>query len=162
MREQVFQKAIAMLAARPRSEGQLREKLLARTGFEASEVEECIARLKELGYLDDRRFAQNYAAYRSNNRPVGRLRLARELAAKKVGRDAIRAALDCVSDAAAEEALIDRAIRKRVRTKGRPASPAESKRLFDHLARLGFEHDLIVRKIRVLRLVDLETDSDDL
>src|ERR1700687_2232535 len=106
-----------MLAARPRSERQLRDKLLARPGFSPLEVDECIGRLKELGYLDDRRFAEDYASYRIANRPIGRSRLARELAARKVYRDAIQGALDTVVDDEGQEALLDRAIEKRIRTR---------------------------------------------
>jgi hypothetical protein len=47
--------------------------------------------------------------------------------------------------------LIDRAIARRLRTHGRPTDRAAAKRLFDHLARLGFEYDLIVRKLNGLK-----------
>ena len=56
-----------------------------------------------------------------------------------------------------EEQLIQRAIERRVRSKGLPVSPADRKKLFDYLVRLGFEYDLILKKIRTLPAA---TDSD--
>jgi len=51
----------------------------------------------------------------------------------------------------AEESLLDQAIERRIRTHGRPGDRAAAKRMFDHLARLGFEYDLISRKLREVK-----------
>ena len=150
-RERLFQRALKVLAARPRSEGQLRDRLIAVPGVDPASVEDCILRLKEMGFLDDRRYAESYAAYRSSSKPMGRSRLIRELSAKKVQASTIREALDSVLRAGDEEMLIDRAIEKRIRTRGRPSDQAGTKRMFDHLARLGFNYELIIRKIQALR-----------
>lgn len=114
-------------------------------------IEDCIRRLKEMGYVNDDTFAHNYASSRVRTKPVGRARLARELAMKKVAPNRISEALDVVFGEVAEETLIDQAIERRIRTRGRPCDRAASKRMFDHLARLGFEYDLIIRKLRALR-----------
>ena len=107
--------------------------------------------MKEMGYVDDARFAESYASHRISVRPVGRARLARELTMKKIERKTIDRALDMVFVDTAEDDLIDRAIQKRIRTHGRPADRGDNKRMFDHLARLGFEFDLIIRKLNALR-----------
>ena len=114
-------------------------------------VDDCISRLKEMDYVNDDKFAESYASHRLSVRPVGRARLARELALKKLDRTTIKRALDRVFDDSDEEELIDRAIQKRIRTHGRPADRSQAKRMFDHLARLGFEFDLIARKLDALR-----------
>jgi regulatory protein len=116
--------ALRILASRACSEGQLREKLIVKRGAEPSLVEDCIKRLKELGYIDDDRFARSYAACRVSLKPLGRARLARELAVKKVSQNGIDRALDVVFGEVPEEALIDRAIDKRLRTRGNPADRA--------------------------------------
>jgi regulatory protein len=143
--------ALTILATRSCSEGQLRDRLSSRGWAEAGLVEDCIRRLKELGYVNDALFALSYANYRVSSKPLGRARLARELALKKVPRAKVDEALDLVFAEAPEETLIDRAIAKRMRTHGRPADRAAAKRMFDHLARLGFEYDLIVKKLSSLR-----------
>jgi SOS response regulatory protein OraA/RecX len=107
--------------------------------------------LKELGYINDQTFAQNYASHRVTVKPVGRTRVARELATKKVPRQLIDAALEKAYEEVSEEELIDRAIAKRIRTHGRPVDRAGEKRMFDYLVRQGFEYDLIIRRLRGLK-----------
>ncbi len=143
--------ALNMLAARSCSEGQLRDRLKAKGWAEPGLVEDCIKRLKELGYVNDDSFARSYASYRVGSKPLGRARLSRELAARKVSRNSIDGALDLVFGEVAEETLIERAIERRIRSHGRPSDRAAAKRMFNHLARLGFEYDLIVRKLSGLR-----------
>jgi SOS response regulatory protein OraA/RecX len=58
-----------------------------------------------------------------------------------------------------EESLIDRAIQKRIRTHGRPTDRGSAKRMFDHLARLGFGYDLIIKKLRALK-AEIEEDDE--
>jgi regulatory protein len=142
--------ALTILAARSCSENQLRDRLNSKGWVEADLVEDCIKRLKELGYVNDDSFAQGYANYRVRSKPLGRARVARELASRKVSRTTIEGALDLVFGEVGEETQIDRAIARRLRTHGRPADRAAAKRMFDHLARLGFEYDLILRKLRGL------------
>lgn len=111
-------------------------------------VEECIARLKELGYINDRSFAENYATHRLQMRPQGRSRVRQELSRKEVSRETIDEALNAVFEETSEESLIDRAIEKHVRIHGRPQTPQQSKKLFSHLVRRGFDYGLIIRKLR--------------
>src|SRR5713101_3505038 len=77
-RERLFQRAGKLLAARPRSVEELRERLLEGRGATKAAVEAVIERLREYGYLDDARFAQNYASLRVQQRPIGRQRLQRD------------------------------------------------------------------------------------
>jgi regulatory protein len=160
-RQKVFARAIKLLTARSRSEAHLREQLLEKPWAKPEIVNECIARLKEVGLVDDNQFAIAYANSRTSARPIGRLRLARELRGKKVAPGAIKRALDSVFEQTSEEVLIDRAIEKRIRTHGRPADRRGAKRMFDHLARLGFEHDLIVRKLRALKVSWVDEDDPE-
>ena len=150
MREKVAAAAFRILAGRPQSERQLRDRLLSKPWVAPEAVEHCITRLKEMGYLNDAQFAQNYASSRVGLKAIGRARVARELAGKKVSQATIEEALGSVFDEAGEESVIDRAIQKRIRTHGRPSDRASAKRMFDHLARLGFEFSLIIRKLQAL------------
>ncbi len=143
--------ALKILAGRSCSEGELRDKLTAKGWADAGVIEHCIERLKDLNYVNDDLFAHSYARYRVSLKPLGRARLARELAARKVSRKTIDEALDLIFGEVAEETLIDRAIKRRIRTHGRPADRAAAKRMFDHLGRLGFEYDLISQKLRAMK-----------
>lgn len=156
-RERIFQRAAKLLAAKQRSVEELRERLLATRGATTAIVEEVITRLREYGYLDDAKFAQSYASLRLRERPIGRRRLERDLSLKKVDKQTTSAALDEVFEATPEEDLIERAIAKRVRLRGKPKSREEAKKLFDHLLRLGFGFELVSERVRGL----LKNDPDE-
>lgn len=160
-REKTIQRAVKLLAAKPRSVAELRERLLEKAWTNEEAVEHALAKLKEYGYLDDERYAFGFASYRVRQKPVGRQRLARDLQFKKVGRETADAALDLVYQETPEEGLIDRAIEKRTRLRGRPSTRQETKSLFDHLLRLGFSYDLVIRKVRAASASNLEEDADE-
>ena len=139
-----------MLAAKQRSVEELRERLLAGRGATPELVETVIERLREYGYLDDERFAQSYASLRIQQRPIGRQRLQRDLRLKKIDKQTVDDALDQVFEQTPEADLIDRAIAKRVRLRGRPETREEARKLFDHLLRQGFAFELVSEKVRAL------------
>ena len=156
LRRRIFDRAVKLLAAKPRSVAELRERLLQKKGIDAEIVETVIAQLQEYGYLDDERFAFSYASYKVKQRPVGRRRLERDLKFKKIDSSVANEALEMVFAETSEERLIDQAIAKRLRIRGKPKNRAEAKSLFDHLLRQGFEFDLVSEKIR-----SLTTDDTD-
>ncbi len=157
-RHHTFQRAIKLLAARSRSVAELRELLLQTRGATVKVVDEVLARLREYGYLDDERFAFGYASLKLRQRPLGRQRLKRDLAMKKVDKGVIDEALDLVFAEVSEEAQIDRAIEKRTRFRGRPKNRLQAKSLFDHLMRQGFPYELVADKVRAASKTDLDDD----
>ena len=156
-REKVFNAALRLLSARPRSETQLREKLLAKSWLDASLIDVCVARLKELGYINDRDYALQYARARVGARSIGRSRLARELAEKKVSRDLIEEALDTVFAEVTEADLLAQAVAKHVRIHGKPEDPKGAKKLMSHLLRRGFAYDRVAKTLRSIRF-DVEDE----
>ena len=150
IRRQTFERAVKLLAAKPRSIAELRERLLRRKNVNEEVVETVISRLREYGYLNDERFAFSYASYKVKQKPVGRRRLERDLKLKKVENSVANEALEMVYAETPEEQLIDEAIAKRLRTRGKPKNRAETKSLFDHLLRRGFEFELVSEKVRSL------------
>lgn len=147
-RARTLQRAVKLLAAKPRSVEELRERLLEKEWADEAAADYALAKLKEYGYLDDERFAFGFASYRVKQKPLGRQRLARDLKSRKVSKETADAALELVYQETPEEELITRAIEKRVRLRGRPATRQETKSLYEHLLRLGFSYDLIIRKVR--------------
>src|SRR5216684_2976833 len=155
-RERVFQRAGKLLAAKPRSVEELRERLLAGGGATKAAVEAVIERLREYGYLDDAKFAHSFASLRVQQRPIGRQRLQRDLWLKKIDKQTADAALDQVFEATPEGDLIDRAIAKRVRLRGKPKTRADAKKLFDHLLRQGFAFELVSERVRTISKSDID------
>jgi regulatory protein len=160
-RERTLQRAVKLLATKPRSVAELRERLLEKQWTDEAAADYALAKLKEYGYLDDERFAFGFASYRVRQKPVGRQRLARDLQTKKVSKETAEAALELVYQETPEEELISRAIEKRVRLRGRPATRQETKSLYDHLLRLGFSYDLIIRKVREASAAPADVDEED-
>ena len=149
-RKKTFERAVKLLSARPRSIAELREKLSQGRYAKKSVIDEVISRLREYGYLDDERFALSYASLKVKQRPVGRRRLAQDLKLKKVDGAVADEALEQVYSETSEDQLIDLAIEKRLRSRGRPKNRQEAKSLFDHLLRQGFAFDLVSDRVRAL------------
>jgi len=148
LRRRTFQRAIKLLAAKPRSVEELRERLRRGKGANEDVVETVIARLREYGYLNDEQLALSYASFKVKQKPVGRRRLERDLKLKKISSAVANDALEVVYAETSEEQLIEQAIAKRLRIRGRPKNRAEAKSLFDHLLRQGFAFDLIRQKMQ--------------
>jgi regulatory protein len=155
-RKRTFDRAIKLISAKSRSVAELRERLLLSKTATKADVEAVIARLKEYGYLDDERFAFSYASLKVKQRPIGRRRLERDLKFKKVEVAIADEALELVYAETSEAELIDRAIEKRVRLRGRPQNRLEAKSLFDHLLRQGFPFELVSEKVRAISKADLD------
>lgn len=160
-RERTFARAVKLLAAKPRSVAELRERLLEKQWTNEAVVEAVILKLGEYGYLNDERFAYGYASYKVRQKPVGRQRLQRDLHMKKVDRETADEAIKQVFAETPEEELLDRAIEKRTRLRGQPRTRAEVKSLYDHLLRAGFSYELVARKVRAASDANLDEDESD-
>ena len=159
-RTRTLQRAVKLLAAKPRSVAELRDRLLEKEWTNDEAVDYAIAKLSEYGYVDDEQFALGYASARIRQKPVGRSRLARDLQMKQIDRELAEQTLEKVFEATPEAELIDAAIEKRTRLRGRPTNRQETKSLFDHLLRRGFSYDLIINKVRALSSTDLSEDEE--
>src|SRR2546430_12267878 len=140
-RERTLQRAVKLLAAKPRSVEELRERLLEKERADEASVTYALSKLKEYGYLDDERFAFGFASYRVKQKPLGRQRLARDLKTKKVSKETADPALELVYQETPEEELITRAIEKRGRLRGRPPTRRGKKRPYDHPLRPGVPYN---------------------
>ena len=160
-RERTMQRAIKLLAAKPRSVAELRERLLEKQWTTPEIVDGVLAKLREYGYLNDERFAFGFASYKVKQKPVGRRRLERDLSMKKVSKETASEALDLVYEETPEEDLIDRAIEKRVRLRGTPKTRAEVKSLFDHLLRQGFSYEMVSEKVRKASAANVDEEMTD-
>ena len=138
------QRGLALIAQRPRTATDLRDRLGDR--FDEQAVEAALARLTELGYVDDAAWATGYVARtRSTERSARVLRS--ELREHGVEADTAAAALLEHDDAAAALTAARRLARS---GRGRPPD-ARDRRLLAALARRGFAFDTIERALSRLR-----------
>lgn len=128
-------RALHLLERADRTEKGLRQKLLA--SYPEEVAEDAMDYVRSFGYLDDRRYAENYIRFRGQSR--SRLQIRQELQRKGVSRELIQEAWETVSG---EEELDERElIRTLVRKKypsGAELDAGEMRRLQGYLARRGF------------------------
>jgi regulatory protein len=98
--------AAAFLAVRSRSVEETRRRL-NHLGYPAGLCDQVVARLVDVGYLDDHAFAVAWAESRDRARPRGAVALRRELQLKGVPDDIITDALSSRSDVVAAHGVED-------------------------------------------------------
>lgn len=136
-----------MLSRRPYSVAELR-RALERKFPDSADVPGVLARLRQLGYLDDAKFADAYAASLARVRNYGRHRVRRELKSKLVDYRVIDGAVDNAFTSVNERELLERAVDKKIRTLRKPVTRARLASLCQSLIRRGFRADDIMRTIR--------------
>jgi len=142
-----LQAALRMLARRPYSVAEMRRALEKKFGSGAP-ARNALARLRELGYLDDKKFARHYASSLARNRAFGRHRIRRELKAKLIDYKHIEPALNETFEEVDERELLEQALSKKLRALRRPVTPARIYSLCQSLMRQGFRSDDIMKAVR--------------
>jgi len=153
--------AYRLLAGRALSTGEVREKL-TRKAADAADVEPLMARLKELGALDDERFAQHYAERRKENQGFGRQRVLRDLRQRKVGAALAAPAVEQAFAGTDEAQLIEDFLARKFRGKDLTAYLQEEKHLasaFRKLRLAGFATSPAIRVLR--RYADRASELED-
>ena len=146
-RERTMNRAVKLLAAKPRSVAELRERLLEKNWTNEAIVTGVIEKLKEYNYLDDAQYARTVALSKLRQKPQGKRRLQFVMSQKKLDRETVDAAIEEAFEKIPETDLIEAAIEKRLRLKGHPETREEKKKFYDHLLRQGFDYDLIREKM---------------
>lgn len=157
-RERTMNRAVKLLAAKPRSVGELRERLLEKNWTNESIVDRVIAKLEEYKYLDDQQFAADLASSKLRQRPQGKRKLLQSMSRKKLSKENVDAAIKSAFERLPETELIDKAIEKRLRIKGKPETLEDKKKFFDHLLRQGFDYGLIRDRMNDVAKIDLSTE----
>ncbi|MBC7900281.1 MAG: RecX family transcriptional regulator [Saprospiraceae bacterium] len=160
-RERTMNRAVKLLAAKPRSIGELRERLLEKMWTNEDIVDRVIEKLKEYNYLDDEQFACSLALSKLRLKPQGKRRLQQSMSQKKLEKGVVDEAIRLAFEQMPEAVLINAAIAKRLRIKGKPDTREDTKKFYDHLLRQGFGFDLIRDKMRDVGKIKLEESEED-
>lgn len=134
-------KAMDLLAHRGRSRAEL-ARALRETGFAETAIEDAVARLVELGYVDDDALAQAYVQGRFRVRGYGPGRLRQDLRQRGLPPEAIDGALDTLSADALREVALRHAFRAWQRHADEPDRRKRRKKVYDFLCRRGFDFEL--------------------
>lgn len=142
--------ALRALAARALAAGELRTKLTARAADPES-VDRVIAKLTEIGYLNDKRFAENYAGARRETDGMGRARALRDLRAHRVEPELAEKAVADVYEGVDEIKMIEDYVERRIhrfRSGARLADPKELASAYRKLIRAGFTTGNVLRVLK--------------
>ncbi len=155
----LFEYAVGSLARRMRTVRDLRRLMKPRAEpGEAGErdMDKVVARLVELRYLSDERFAADYTRLRKEGQKFGQRRVGQDLAAKGVSKELVSSTLaSAYGDTDEVELARQYCERKRMRP---PADEKETARLLGRLMRAGFSSTAIWKLLRGWKL-DVEESA---
>lgn len=161
--QQLYTSALRALMRRAHSIHEMRE-YLERRAEDKDHVSRVIARLREQNYLDDARYALEYARQHANSRRQGRFRIGRELRARGVPNAHIKAAIDAVFAETDEPSLVRARLKRRLsHSRGAP-NERKLASLYRSLLRAGFSADVIRAELKSLphgEIQDLPDALDD-
>jgi regulatory protein len=127
-REGLMAYSARVLSSRAQTLAELREKLRRRAAEPAC-VDEVLARLKEMGYLNDERFAEGFVSWRKDQEGLGKTRVLRDLLVRRVAPALAKKATDTAFQGSDEIAMIERFLERKYRGKDLGALLAEEKHL---------------------------------
>ena len=137
-----YKYAQLLLKYRPRSEHEIRERLLRR-GYEKKEISEVIKKLKDLNLIDDWSFSRFWINYRLCNSPKSKFFIKRELEIKGVSQELITQALRERKDFD-EKLLAYELAQKKYRSLKNISDPlVKKRRIYSYLQRRGFSYEMI-------------------
>ena len=158
--EDLYAAALRALMRRAYSVHEMKE-YLGRRAADKSGVTVVITHLREQGYLDDAKYARDYARLHANSRRQGKFRIARELRARGVPGRHIDEALESVFAETDETALVRERIKRKLgqlpvagkssagkTSAGKSIDQKKIASLYRSLIAAGFSADLIRTEIR--------------
>lgn len=138
----LLESSIRFVSFRPRSEKEMKDfllkKLHKREGSDESISQRVIDRLRELGYIDDAKFAAWWIDQRTSHKPKGTRLITRELKEKGISWE---------GNTGDEMVLAKRAIEKKLPLWQKLPKLEQKKKIYGFLGRRGFDGETIHRVI---------------
>lgn len=147
-RKNIKERSIRLIAIRPRSVRELRDRL-AMEGFKREEIEETINELKGKGYLDDKGLAEMLFRSLSERKCYGSIRIRRELRKRGIEEEVIS---DVMGYHGSDEEELERAImmlNKYLKGSRMEEDPIRARaRIFRYMIGKGFPQDMVQHILR--------------
>ena len=142
--------ALTLLSARELSETQLRARL-ARRKVDPADINSAVTRLKDDGTLSDRRVARAIARMESEIKHRGRARVIQKIRQAGIDGDTAEEAVREVFEDIDETALLERALERRLRGKGRrDLDEKDRARIVRAMMAQGFRLENILKQLKAL------------
>jgi regulatory protein len=146
----LWEYALKSLAGRAYSTGELRAKLRQHAA-RATDADLTIARLKECGYLNDRRFAESFAAARLDNQGFGQTRVLADLSRRRVAPAVAQQTVGKLYAQVDEQVLAEDFLRRKLRMASRESLLETEKDIaaaYRKLRRAGFRPSTAIAAIQ--------------
>ena len=162
---ELFEYSVRYLAQRSCSVEELKLRLRPRAA-NSGDVDIVIARLKDIGYLNDRRFAESFASNRAANDGFGRLRVLSDLRSRRITPATAENVVAEIFEGTDEAALIEAYVERRMpslRTQAPIEDARELAKAFRRLRRAGFSSggSLAALKRKAARPEEIEEPFDE-
>jgi regulatory protein len=132
------------------------KQYLARRAEDETGVTVVIMKLQQMSYLDDAKYARDYARLHAQSRRQGRYRISRELRARGVPDAEIDAALDSVFAETDEATLVRARVKRKISQIRGPLDQKKTASLYRSLIAAGFSADIIRAEIRSATKADAD------
>jgi regulatory protein len=159
-REALMAYSARILSSRAQTIAELREKLKRRAG-EPSDVDHVLGRLKEMGYLNDERFAAGFASWRKDSEGLGKTRVLRDLMARRVAPPVAKKAAEQAFQGSDEIAMIEKFLERKYRGKNLGELLREEKHLASAYRKLRLAGFSSGNSIKVLKRHAAESEKLD-
>ena len=146
----LWEYALRVLGGRAHSTGEFREKLRMKAELIA-DVDPTLARLREYGYLNDRRFAENFAAARLENEGLGKTRVLSDLSRRRVAPAVAQQTVGKVYEEVDEQRLAEDFVRRKFRMASKETlfqGDKEMASAYRRLVRAGFRSATVVAVLK--------------
>ncbi len=144
--EKLLHRAVAALARRAYSRGELEEKLLSKAKEE--DVRVVLTRLEGLNLLNDERYAYNFALWRMKQDGWGPAKALHSLLRRRVEAPLAKSAVERVRLELGDTNLIQSYLGKRWTRHAAPNDRKSIQKLISHLQRRGFQEETIYSALR--------------
>ncbi len=131
----LWEYALRILGQRAHSANEVKQKL-SRRAASPEDVPAAMAKLREYGLADDKRFSEAFASSRLQNRGFGRFRVLRDLRSKQVGSTVAESAVEKTFAGTDERQLIEKYLERKYRGKDLSDFLREEKNLASAYRRL--------------------------
>jgi regulatory protein len=145
--EELYAAAIRALMRRAFSVSEMRKKLEAKAE-DVGLVGPVLAKLREKKYLDDLRYAKEFARTRSSQRTQGRFRIVRELRGRGISDANIEAACEEAFAENSEADLVKKRLARKLKLIRGALDERKRASIYGSLLRSGFSSDLIRKAMR--------------
>jgi regulatory protein len=149
---------LRLLTQRARTRSELAQAL-ARRGVPADAAAQVLARLTEVGLIDDAATADSFVLHQHHERGLSRRAVAAKLRGRGVDEETVRSALGQIG-AESEQAAAVHLVRRKLRSLDGLEPQVRSRRIFGLLARRGYSVEVALRALHTVTGQAVRSEHD--